>query len=384
MITLAAAIPIVLAIAVALAWTQFGSEALFDSLIGQAQNEAILAKTAGDTTEEARPHWVNVLALCGEALQLRTGDPTAIALWAQAQTSLDAMDGIERLSPVALDDLGPGDSPRQLLVRGQMVLVLDPSDGWVTELTLAASGDSAEGEVPAPVLLKTGQLVDDESIGDLVDLVWVSLAGGRQTSGVVVLETDGGVINFDPAWAGEDGAPRLARSALGSAPSEPPSRVGSYEGKLYVLVPGENQIWRYVPSGDAYPGQPEAYFADPTVASLGSAIDMTIDGNIYILYDDGTILKFLRGEREAFTVSGVPGGLVDPVAIAADPSGRGRQLFVADRGNQRVVRLGPTGDFEVQYRADAAFSDLEALAIDETARRLFTVSEGRLYVASLP
>ena len=384
MIALAIGIPIVLAITVALAWNQFGTEAHFDSLISQAQEEAILAKTAGGTTEEARPHWETVLALSAKAVQLRPDDPTAAGLWDQARSSLDAMDGIVRLSPVALFELGAGTSPRQLVVRGQMILVLDPSDGWVTELTLDASGDAIEEEMPSPVLLSTGQRVERETIGDLVDLVWVDLAGGRQTSGVVILEAGGAVVNFDPAWTGEDGARHLVRTALGSPPAGTPSRIGSFDGRLYVLAPDEGQIWRYTPSGDTYPGLPEAYFDDSAGASFGKAIDMTIDGNIYILYEDGAILKFLRGQQEAFAVSGVPDDLTDAVAIAADPSGRGRQVFVADRVNQRVVRLSPTGAFEAQYRADEGFGELEALAIDDTARRLFTISKGQLYVAPLP
>ena len=111
---------------------------------------------------------------------------------------------------------------------------------------------------------------------------------------------------------------------------------------------------------------------------------MAIDGYIYVLYDDGTILKFLSGQPEPFEVRGVPGDLSQAVALAADPSGRGRQIYVADRENQRVVRLSPDGAFEVQYRADEGFAELESLAIDETAGRLYLVSEGHLYVAPLP
>jgi hypothetical protein len=113
---------------------------------------------------------------------------------------------------------------------------------------------------------------------------------------------------------------------------------------------------------------------------------MTIDGNIYLLHSDGTIQKFYGGERQAFEVRGLPDeqDLSGAVAITADPSDRGRQLFVADRANQRVVRLSQDGAFETQYRATEGMSELEALALDETAGRLFTISDGHLYVATLP
>ena len=384
MVAVAIAIPILLAIIVAVAWNQFGTDAHFESLKNQAQEAAFRAQTLGGTTEEARQDWEEVLTLTSQASQLQPDDPTVIGLQDKALVSLDTIDGVVRLSPVPVYELGTGTAPRQLVVRGQMLLVLDPADGWVIELTLDGDSSDVEGEIPAPVLVRTGQRIGRETVGNLVDLVWADLAGGRQTSGVVILEASGAIVTFDPAWTGEEGAPRLVRSRLGSPPAGTAKSIGSFEGRLYVLDPGDEQIWRYTPSGDTYPEEPQAYFADSPPNSLRQAIDMAIDGYIYILYDDGTIMKFLRGQAEAFEVSGVPGSLNEAVAVAADPSGRRGQVFVADRGDQRVVRLSPNGAFEAQYRAEQGLSALEALAIDETAGRLFTISEGWLYVAPLP
>jgi hypothetical protein len=57
---------------------------------------------------------------------------------------------------------------------------------------------------------------------------------------------------------------------------------------------------------------------------------------------------------------------------------------VADVGNKRVLVLGPDGAFRAQLRADEPFDALETLAVDEAAKRLYVVSDGWLYVASLP
>ena len=46
--------------------------------------------------------------------------------------------------------------------------------------------------------------------------------------------------------------------------------------------------------------------------------------------------------------------------------------------------LGPDGVFQEQLCASEAFDALEALAVDEAARRLYVISSGRLYVALLP
>jgi hypothetical protein len=386
MIAVAVAIPVILAIMLGLAWSQFGSDARFDALVSEAEQAAIRAEEAGGTTAEARSHWERVLELTKEAGGIRPGDPEVMHLREKAFASLNSSYGIVMLDPVQVHDLGPGDAPRQILVRGQMVLVLDPADGWVVELMLSADNQLQDAGTDPPVLVRTGQEIAHEVVGSLVDLAWADLSGGRHTSGVVILEDDGYTIAFDPSWSGANGEPRLVRARLGSLPAGQPARVGSYEGRLYVLDPAGEQIWRYAPDGDTYPTAPESYFGGSLPAPLADAVDMAIDGNIYLLYEDGTIRKFLAGEAQPFDVTGLPDAsdLSGAVAIAADPSGRGRELYVADPAHERVVRLSPSGEFQVQYRAPEGFGALEALAVDDTASRLYTISEGQLFVAPLP
>jgi hypothetical protein len=59
-------------------------------------------------------------------------------------------------------------------------------------------------------------------------------------------------------------------------------------------------------------------------------------------------------------------------------------VYVADQGHQRVVVLEADGTFRAQFRTDEAFNELEALAVDEAARRFYAFSGGRLFVAPLP
>jgi hypothetical protein len=162
--------------------------------------------------------------------------------------------------------------------------------------------------------------------------------------------------------------------------------VGSYEGQFYVLdAAAENggQIWRYKPQGNAYPNRAERYFNTQPANDLGTAVDMAIDGHIYVLYDDGTVGKFLGGEAQQFEIRGVPDGLGEVAGFAVDPNGSG-SVYVADRGRQRVVQVASDGRFEMQYRAGEAFGALEALAVNEADGRLYVLDGGRLYVASLP
>ncbi len=385
MMAIAIGIPVVLAIIVALAYPSFGAKSRFQEFLNQAEEEIALAQAAGGISEGARPHWEAALEHANTAATLRPDDPVATALQAQAQAAIDFLDGTIRLRPVQLEDFGPGTMPRQLVVHGQKIFVLDPIGGWVTQVTLNPTGDGVIEQGDVPILVQTGQQIGGGEVGNLVDFTWVSLEGGRQTSGLLILEEDGALVSYDPAWESEGGAPQLQRSFLGTPPHSP-KVVGSFKGRLYVLDTAIQQIRRYEPRGDTYPERPAHYFvdSDSLPRSLADARDIAIDGSIYILYTDGAILKFLGGAPEPFDVRGLPGDLSQAVALAVDPDGSSGVVYVADQGNRRVVALGPDGVFRAQFRADGAFDALEALAVDETSRRLYVISGGRLYVASLP
>jgi sugar lactone lactonase YvrE len=384
MITLAIGIPLVLAVTIALTYVFLGTDARFRSSIRQAEEQVALAQALGGAAEASRPHWEAALKHADAAAQLRSGDPVATSLQAQARAALDLLDGIIRLYPILLKDFGAGAVPRQLVVHGQMIFVLDPAGGWASRVTLNPAANGVLEQEGIPSLVRKEQSIGDGTVDDLVDLAWVDLAGGRQTSGLLILERDGALVSYDPAWEGEGGVPQFQRSFLGTTPDSP-AFISTYEGRLYVLDTVVNQIRRYEPRSDnTYPDRPDHYFVLSPPRPLTDVLDMAIDGRVYLLYNDGAIHKFLRGELESFEVRGVPGDLSQAIALAIDPDGSSGVVYVADRGNRRVIALEPDGGFRAQFRADEAFDALEALAVDEAARRIYAISGGRLYVAPLP
>jgi hypothetical protein len=391
MVALVIGIPILVVIIVALADLQFGTEGRARTFIKKAEEEIALAQAAGDNSAEARPHWEVALEHIEEAAKLQPGNVKAAELQIkieEAEDRLDSLDGIIRLAPIQLWDFGAGTVPRKLVVHGQMIFVLDLAGGWGVRLTLNSTGDGIIEEDVATLLVRTGQQIGEGVVDSMVDLVWVAQADERRTSALLILEEkDGALLSYDPAWMDEAGNPRLKRSFLDTPPTGIPKAVDSFKGRFYVLdtiADGSGQLWRYQPLDDAYPEQPERYFADPPPKPLAGALDMEIDGNIYILYADGTILKFLGGELEEFDVRGLPGDLGQAVAFAVDADGSSGEIYVADKGNERVVVLESDGAFRAQFRAEGAFDDLEALTVNEADKRLYVLSGGRLYVASLP
>lgn len=383
LMAIAVGIPVLLVIVVVVAYLSFGDEARFQGLIDKAQLEMDLAR-ATDDPDEARRHLETALDYAADAAAWRPEDPDAARLYAEAEGALDVIDHVSRLTAVEIDEFGQGTEPNQLVVRGQMLFVLDSGAGWAVRLDLSPGGDSLATPTSLTELAVAGELIGVEQVATLLDCAWVDTAGGREASGLLILEETGGLLTYDPSWTGAGGGPRVTRSTLRDALAQSALAIGTYQGRLYVLDPVRNQIWRYQPEGDSYPYPPEQYFTSAPPKRLDDAVDMAIDGNVYVLYEDGTILRFLGGEVQPFDTQGVAGDLSAASRIAVDPSGLSGHLYVADPEGERIVVLAPNGAFLAEYRMQVPLDLLSALAVDETAGRLYLVSGQRLYSALLP
>lgn len=387
MTVIAVVIPIVILALVVLAHLQFATRSRFRGYVNRAKEQIALAQAAGSDTEEARAHWETALEEIEAAATLEPEHPVARVLREQSRDALDHLDGIHRLALTQLADFGSSNVERRMVLTGQTLFVLDAAEGWVAGVPIRSdAGDAAAGEGPGETLVRVGQQVAGEELGGLVDCVWVEAEGGRHTSALLVLDENGRLVAYDPAWRGEGGSPELSLVELNGPPSGTPVAIGTYKGQFYILsgtAGGPGQIWRYKPQGDAYSGQPERYFpADPPQA-LERATDMGIDGYIYILNENSRVAKFLGGEEQPFEMEGIPSRPVEVAGFAVDPNGDG-SIYLADRGNDRVMVLDAEGRFRAQLRGDPPLTSLEALAVNQSQGRLWLLAGGKAYRAVLP
>lgn len=388
----AIAIPVVIIVAVVLAYRQFAAASRFEGLVNQAQEQIALAQAAETDSEEARLHWEAALQQIETAATLQPEDSVAQDLRDQAREALDGLNRIKRLTLIRLASFGSSSSERRLLPAGDTLFVLDSAEGWVSAVPLRGGAETDQieegddAQEARPVIVRTGQQVEGHEIGDLVDSTWVGTQGGRRSSALLVLEDRHRLVSYDPAWRTESGAPQLSLLELPSPAPSKPVAIGSYQGQFYIMdvaAEGGGQIWRYKPDGEAYPHAPEPYFQGSSPENLTQAVDMAIDGCIYILYQDGTVRKFLGGETQPFDVQGIPGHMGDVGGFALDPEGDGT-VYLADGANDRIVVLDPEGRFRWQYRADLPLTDVEALAVRQAESRLYIIVEGEVYLATLP
>lgn len=152
---------------------------------------------------------------------------------------------------------------------------------------------------------------------------------------------------------------------------------------LYVLSPTNNQIYKYERLSNRY-GPPTEYNVN---ADLANALDMVIDGSIYVLKTKGELLKVLRGEVQPFTIRHLPeGALADATKLYKVADGN---IYILDPVNSRVIVVtdgGPSGEssYVKQYVLEGdQIGTLRDLYVDPDESHLYLIDEKRIHAIDL-
>jgi hypothetical protein len=147
--------------------------------------------------------------------------------------------------------------------------------------------------------------------------------------------------------------------------------VVPYSGNVYILD-RKNGVLKYTAGGDGY-GK-TSYFK--TAPDLSQANAMAIDSSVYLLFQDGTILKYTRGQADTFKVSGLDKPLSHPTKIFTDLNTS--SVYVLDNDNRRVVKLGKDGSYQAQYPG-AQISDAKDFEVQESNKKILILEGGKIW-----
>ncbi len=382
----AIAIPILIALLVGAAYWQRGVTRAqkLQELLDEAKSQLTLASTTTDPAQ-AQAALIEAETLLDQAELLQPTHPDIQQLRMNIQEQRDRIEQVEMLYlTLTLKEFGEGRrDPGRVVVSGDNVFILDRGLDRVDHYRLSSERDGLE-EVDAGPLLSKGQNLGGAIVGEMVDMVWVPAGDGRNVSALLILDADGNLWQ----WMENLG---LTRIEFNTKPLRYPQKLGTYFGRLYLMDTQANAIWRYIPTTNGYANEPEPYFAEEFTGSidLGGAVDFSIDGNIWILFADGRVLKFFQGQQQPFSFSGFPGRLQAPAALVAgrNEGTTTERLYIGDARTGRIIEFGKDGRFIRQMRPtrDALqFQDMRSLFVDETERAFYILTGKGLYKAPIP
>ncbi len=146
----------------------------------------------------------------------------------------------------------------------------------------------------------------------------------------------------------------------------------AYSGKIYTLNKKEGQIYKYVLRGGKF--KPLAWFKNKKDFSQAQSI--SIDGYIYILFKNGQIEKYLRGEKKDFSLEQVEPSLNRANSLIVSPEND--YIYILDKENSRIIVFDKDGEFILQYKNDK-IQNAKDFDIDEKNSKIYILNKNSIY-----
>ena len=320
-----------------------------------------------------------------QLLEEQPGHAEALDLRRRIKARLEESSQVQRVPwEGELMTYARGAKLNRVVVQGTHIFVMDRNANKVHHHQLDGFQQSL---LPASdsLLVQKGNRVGDILVADLLDMTWMPAGNGRQKAGLLILESGGNLLEYDPV------SEELMPLKVGASESwRFPQLVGSHSGRFYLLDPTANHIWRYLPSAKGYGSPPDEWLE--AAVDLVGVRDMAVGDDILLLYADGTIQKLSRGKPATFDISDWDTPPQGATAIFTRPPNDTQWVYVADPGNNRIVQASKDGSFRRQFRlaesqgegGSDALASVTSLFVDEIGGRAFFLSGNSLHMIILP
>jgi hypothetical protein len=245
-----------------------------------------------------------------------------------------------------------------------------------------------DGGSPVPMLRPNDQ-IGEVTVAKVFDIAWridgvVGLAQSSNNGPAVYLFRNGNDWNYS-ILAGSQEWQIGERNV----------RMQSYGGNLYVWGVTPANILRFLSTQIA--DFPTPWIQNDGGVAIDSAIDMGIDGRVYLLMPDGTIYVFQavpdgeRGYEKSIVLKNITPPIQATARLVVTGDGESGSFFILDSYAARIIQIEKrTGRFiqQIMLPPDSPIilDELTALAIDESQARseLYFVNGGVVYKAPLP
>lgn len=240
-----------------------------------------------------------------------------------------------------------------------------------------------DGGTPEPYL-SPGQAVGSSVVGSVRAALW-------RVDQVVAVDQASGGFGYYFRNAGSWNYSKLGASEIWALRDR--LDVEYYDGNLYIwgALPGEVLRFNLGRYGDT----PDYWLDQASLADLdlSTVVDMAVDGTIYLLRSDGSVMLFSTGQQVGEVK---PEAITPPITIVRGFFVTGNSpttgyFYIVDSQNERVIQMEKaTGKIvqQVKMRADGEvqLDALAAMFVDDSGARpiLYLANGGQLLRAELP
>jgi len=155
----------------------------------------------------------------------------------------------------------------------------------------------------------------------------------------------------------------------------------AYVSNLYLLDADLGEVWKHS-SADGVFGKGSAYL-DTTSTSIKGAVDIAIDGNIFVLMPDSSVRRFVRGAFDQdFNLGAIPApnsSIESPTQIFSDADTN--YIYILDSNAKRVIKFEKNGTYTNQYAFESI--DVNEILINPRVQKLWVLSDNKYYELSM-
>lgn len=146
-----------------------------------------------------------------------------------------------------------------------------------------------------------------------------------------------------------------------------------YSDKLYILAPNKNLILKYYKTLGGY-AKETTWNKDET--NLRDAASFVIDGSIWILKADGSVVNMMKGINEEFKTPTIDPRLALPTKIWTTRDSP--NLYILDPPTKRIIILTKQGVLKQQLTG-GVFENLRDFAVDEEGGKIYVLDGSKIY-----
>lgn len=239
------------------------------------------------------------------------------------------------------------------------------------------------------LMLQQGQEVEGLTVGHLFGVAWHD---------EFLVTTDGQHLFFAPSTDGASWHAMVMEEVNQQGPW-PSGPISAFGGSMYLLVSEYRNIYQFPGDRDRDSVAARDWVLTGDRVNFNRAVDLTIDGNIYVLLSDGRVLTMNRGAQvDVFEVPGLDLDTEELLAIVGGPqTGYIYIAVVDDEGHGRVIAMDRQGGNVSQLALPDGFStgeadvlppfdDLQDIGVDEDTGTLYLINGDAVWTArySLP
>jgi hypothetical protein len=157
--------------------------------------------------------------------------------------------------------------------------------------------------------------------------------------------------------------------------------LATYSSNIYLLSSENGVVWKHSLKDSGY--TKGTSYLDTKKISIRGAVDFAVDGNIYVLSNEGTVLKFVKGTLEPdFNIKDIPGPhnqILVPKRIFTEEDTN--SIFVLDKKYERIIKFDKSGDFSTQYVLDG--KPIDDFVVNAKLQKIWILSQGKIYEGNL-